>query len=575
MPATLEKFDITKHIYSNLYSEYYRKIGLVPMRGFYSSDGEISFSVYYDTNMFLENNIAMSGSGGNNIGYDQITDDESAPLFKEYIDLGYAEFDQTTQKFTNFTNSVVVANKSNYYGVPLVYVSETDGWKPVESMPYLWRNMEPFFFENTGEYEIEIVVENNKLSEGVLYQMAKGEFTPPSSGVRWCFYDVTDGKFVDCNGRADVVFYYPYRYEYEGEYASRTFVVKAEVLKHIIIKPKHKIYVIRVDNDLESSLINQLRPAVQNPDYDSLFETLTFVSILKGELKIGGNLSSLFFPYTTQIEEYYDLPDYNDSNFPEALESSIFYPTVPLHWNFGIVKEMAASNSWIGVAFNNGEVEYIADPYRHSDIHDVGGGTPSRICLNYRNYQNLFSGLGDSLVDAIELEFPVLYDVASRNIYTQSQTHFSIILKEMFKDCVHLKHAPAEIPYIQCNVIGESQYQSMFEGCVSLNESPLIYMCNDAGKSFKDMFLGCPLKFLKFRTSKSIYFSGNEIGDLFESGGLSYARTNLTIYKPHDVTYHNQTDNFNGFCGHTGNIQIYDILSWREQYSGTYQHYKY
>lgn len=576
MSATLEKFDTTKNIYSNLYSEYYRKIGLVPMRGLYSGSGNNhSFSVYYDTDMFVGNNITSSGSGSrSNIGYDQITDGEY-PLYNEYINLGYAEFDQTTQKYTNFTNSVVVGNANEYYGVPLVYVSQTDGWKPVESMPYLWRNMEPFFFENMGVGEIILTIKDNDLSTSILKKIAQGEFLPPSSGVRWCFYDVNEHDFVDAAGNVGIQFYYPYLYMLDGRSAAETFVrYDGEVLRTITIKPKHKVYIIRVDNDLESSLINQLRP-YNSSDYDSLFETMTFTSNSTGELKIGGNLASVFFPYTTHVGSYEILPNYTDSSFPGYLRNSILGENDPLHWNFGIVKETSATYSWIGAGFNDGEVEDILDPNRHSDKFEVSDGTASQIRLNYRNYENLFSGLFKVLVDAIELEFPVLYDVVSENIYTQSQTHYSVILRNMFKGCIRLERAPTEIPYIQCNAIGTGQYESMFEDCSLLTVSPLIYMCDDTGNSFRNMFNGCPLSKLIFKTSMSENFNGNEIGNLFGSNGLSDANQRLEIYKLSNVTYNNSTTNFNGFCGHTGIINVEDISSYREVFSDTYQHYKY
>ena len=575
MSLTPEIFNITNSIYSTIYKEYYRKIGLVPMLGMYSGGGggNYSFDVYYDTSMFTYANITSSGSGSSGIGYDQITDGQD-PLYTKYIENGYARLDQTTHKYTDFTNSVIVKTTGDYYGVPLVYISQTDGWKPVEMMPYLWRNMEPFYFENIGSDTIEITIETRRLSEYVLKSMYSGNFIPPSSGVRWCLYDATDGEFIDCDGNSGIVYYYPYNYIWNGNSASATYVRdRGSVLRHITIRAKHKIYIIRCDNDLESSLINQIRE-YGSSDYSSLFESLQFKTERNGKLKIGGNIASIFFPYTTTIGEYSTLPEYGDLNFPNDLKKSIMGDGGPLHWNFGFVKEYSATNSWIGVTFSGGDILGINDPTRHSDRSGVTDGTPAQIRLNYRNYSNLFSRLASVLVDASEIEFPVLYDTNSLDIYTNSQTNYCVTLNNMFSGCDGLTEAPREIPYIQCNTSGASYYQ-MFAGCTALTVSPLIYMCKDYGDSFRDMFASCPLKKLIFRTSTVQGNSGNEIGNLFGTSGLSSANSDLTIYKLEKVTYNGSSSNFSGFCGHSGTIRVRDIFTDRETFSDTYQHYKY
>lgn len=574
MALTPEIFNRTNSIYSTIYEEYYRKIGLVPMLGMYSGGGgNYSFDVYYDTSMFTYANITSSGSGGSSIGYDQITDGQEA-LYTKYIANGYARLDQTTQKYTDFTNSVIVKSTGDYYGVPLVYISQTDGWKPVEMMPYLWRNMEPFYFESTDSNTIEITIETSTLSEYVLKSMYSGDFIPPSSGVRWCFYDATDDKFVDCNGNDGIVYYYPYDYVWDGRSASATYVGnRGSVLRYITIRAKHKIYIIRCDNDLESSLINQIRE-YGSSDYSSLFESLKFKTIDNGKLKIGGNIASIFFPYTTTIGQYVNLPVYQDLNFPTYLKKSIMDNAEPLHWNFGLVKEYSATNSWIGVTFSGDTISEINDPTRHSDRSGVTDGTQAQIRLNYRNYSNLFSGLASALVDASEIEFPVLYDTDSLDIYTNSQTNYCVTLNAMFGGCKELTEAPREIPYIQCNTSGASYYQ-MFAGCSSLTVSPLIYMCKDYGDSFGDMFAACPLEKLIFRTSTVQGNSGNEIGNLFGINGLSDAKPKLTIYKLENVTYNGSSSNFSGFCGYPGTIRVQNIFTDRESFSDTYQHYKY
>ena len=186
----------------------------------------------------------------------------------------------------------------------------------------------------------------------------------------------------------------------------------------------------------------------------------------------------------------------------------------------------------------------------------------------------MFAGLNPCLVDASELEFPVLYNTETNDIYTTGNIDHPIVLSNMFVGCNKLTKAPTEIPYIQSNV-ATPFYTNMFSGCTSLTVSPLIYMCKDYGNSFENMFASCPLTKLMFRTNGVVDSGTNEIGNLFGSNGLASANSSLTIYKLPNVTYNNSTSNFGGFCGHTGSITVKNILSDRESFSGTYQHYKY
>ena len=571
--AGVGDFCITNKITSSVYREDYRKIGFVPMICEYTGGGTGNYSldVYYDNTMFLGTNITSSGSGGG-ISYDQVTIN-GEPAYTKFAQK-YATLNQTTNKYTNFSNSVIINSAGSYYGVPLVYISQTDGWKPVEMMPYLWRDMEPFYFENIGDSDITITITTPSLSEYVLKSMNIGNFVPPSGGVRWVLYDATSGSFIDSDSVSGIRFYYPYYYLFNGQSATPYVNGQGDVLRYITVKPRHKVYVIRCDNDLNSSLTNQIR-AYGSSDYDSLFEWLRFSTSSTGRLKIGGNISSIFFPYTSQVGSYSNYPDYGDSvRFGNALLTSIMGGSGPLHWNFGILKEMPPTNSWIGVTFNGSSVSEINDPIRHANRTDVSGGTQSQIRLNFRNYNNLFAGLRTVLVDASEIEFPVLYNTDSGDIYTQNQTNYSIILSGMFGSCSKLAEAPREIPYIQSNSTTATYYQ-MFAGCTSLTVSPLIYMHKDYNASFGNMFAGCPLTTLIFRTSTVQGGSGNEIGNLFGTNGLSGASSRLTIYKLSKVSYNGSASNFNGFCGHSGTITVKDIFTDREAFSNTYQHYKY
>ena len=566
-------FGIINGIDSRRHNERYRKIGLVPLLANYEGGGGgRTVSVFHDTSMFNASNISISSSGSNfYIGYNDITIN-SRPIYENFAQK-YSTLNTITNKYTNFSNTAIVKTDGDYYGVPLVYVSQTDGWKPVELMPHLWRNMEPFFFQNEGNTTITIKTWKGELAPLVGERMYGGSFVPPSGGVRWCLYDATIRKFVDVNGEEFPTFYYPYNYEWSGRQATPYINgVNGKVLTQITVKPGRKIYVIRCDNDLTSSLNNQLR-ADGSMDYSSLFESLRFETTSTGSLKIGGNIASLFFPYTTQINSYTNIPVYDNEQFLHDLETSIF-GGAPVHWNFGYVKETSPQQKWLGVHFNGGRVNEIADPVKKEDKNMVTDGTPSEICLNYRNYSLLFSGLHTCLVDACEIEFPVLYDTVSRDIYTQRETRHAIILEHMFGGCYNLLNAPREIPYIQGNAIGAS-YAKMFSGCTSLTVSPLIYTHKDTGNTFYDMFGNCPLTKLLFRTSKRDGEADNEIGDLFGESTLGHLTTNLVIYKLKNVTYMGSRTNFNGFCGHQGTVEVRDILTSRDAFGDTYQHYKF